>query len=177
MSRSEAELNRLGQEIWEAADWGNLDRLRAAERQGGSLEWKDSNGWTPLMRASINNRLAVVRYLLSRNVELNAVDSNGWSALHHAAMNGRTEVAVALLEAGIDHTIVHNAGKTAQQTAKSSNKPGAAETAAAIASFIAEYARSPSHVWCLQAPCKPNKTVLFSHLSLHSQAEGAVEDV
>ena len=167
MSRSEAERERLGREVYDAAQWGDLDRLRAAERQGGSLDWKNRNGWTSLMTASVYNRLAVVRYLLSRNVELNAVDSSGRSALHFAARDGSTEVAVALLEAGIDHAIVATrgtaAGKTAQQWAEFNNK---SETAAAIASFIAEYTRSPSHVCCSQAPPCKQKQLFFSHLSL-----------
>ena len=145
------------------------------------MEWKDLGygNQTPLMIASGRNRLAVVRYLLSRNVELNAVKSNnGYSALHCAAGRGHTEVAVALLEAGIDHTSVTDkwdGGWTAQQKAERNNKP---ETAAAIASFIAEYARSPFHVLCSQPPHMQTKTALFlPPFSLHSQAEGAVEDV
>ena len=44
LSRSEAELNRLGKEVWNAAQAGGLDGLRAVERQGGSLEWRNGGG-------------------------------------------------------------------------------------------------------------------------------------
>ena len=143
---SEAELNRLGLAVWNAAKDGNLDRLRAAERQGGSLGWENVDGSTPLKIASLYNRIGVVNYLLTRDVDLNTVSTRGMSALHYAALFGNTEIAVALLEAGIDYTIVYRDdidqypwrrfGKTAQQFAESHDN---VDTTAAIIGFIADH--------------------------------------
>ena len=132
------ELNHLlGHEIHAAARTGDLDRLRAAEDRGGSLEYVDAergDAWTPLMIASINNHVGIIRYLVSRNVHLHTMDRWGLNALHRAAWYGNVDAVVELMEAGIDHTTVDICrGQTAYQYAEESP-----ETEAAIASFVAK---------------------------------------
>ena len=119
---------------------GDMERLMNAVDRGGNLEYKTWDN-TPLMIASIYNQLCIVRYLLSRNVELNTVNRFGWSALHLATANGHTDIALELLNAGIDHTIVStkcldrsdDTCETAQQVAERLNKN---DTFAAMVSFF-----------------------------------------
>ena len=51
-----------------------------------------SDGWTPLIRASKNNYLEIVKYLVEHGANLNIRNSAGFTALHKASYSGHTEV-------------------------------------------------------------------------------------
>jgi ankyrin repeat protein len=79
-------------------------------------------GWTPLMEASSQGHLEVVRVLLghpSAKATINHHrDDYGRTALWWACFNGRGEVVRELLENGADPTIASNAGITPVTIAK-----------------------------------------------------------
>lgn len=59
-----------------------------------------SDGWTPLIRASKNNYLEIVKYLIEHGADLNIKNSAGYTALHKASYSGHTEVVKYLLSKG-----------------------------------------------------------------------------
>ncbi|CAJ0937974.1 unnamed protein product, partial [Ranitomeya imitator] len=57
---------------------------------------------TPLMEASQEGHLELVKYLLSAGANVHASTATGDTALTYACENGHTDVAEALLQAGAD---------------------------------------------------------------------------
>ena len=70
-------------------------------RAGADLEARDSEMMTPLIAATQFSSISMMRWLLEKGADVNAVDENNYSALHFAAFNSpepeRTEL---LLEHG-----------------------------------------------------------------------------
>lgn len=83
---------------------GAMERLIGA---GASLEARDAQGWTPLMRAAFAGSLRQARVLLEAGADPNAADEHGQRALS-VALGGSLgglelrELAILLLDAGAD---------------------------------------------------------------------------
>ncbi|KAJ7691281.1 hypothetical protein B0H17DRAFT_1063335 [Mycena rosella] len=75
------------------------------------------SGQTLLHLASFLGFDALVRFLVARDVDLDARDRNGYTSLHFAAIAGARACATILVQAGADHEIVNALGKTAQEVA------------------------------------------------------------
>ena len=91
-------------DLHDAANKGNLHRVKTFVEQGVDKDECDSEGWTPLLLASFNNHIDVVHYLVEKGA---AVDKDSTNAIHStplctAAHHGHLEVARILLENGAD---------------------------------------------------------------------------
>ena len=64
------------------------------------------HGLTPLHVAAHHGHVLIVKYLIRRGAQVDAVDSKGWTALHHAASRGRHEVCQTLLSLGSNPNIL-----------------------------------------------------------------------
>ena len=84
--------------LHKAADEGLRDVVLSLLADGYNVNEKDEEGLTPLLRASKNNHLEVVRLLLANNADPDARDKNGWTAL---AWSGE-DLARRLIENGAD---------------------------------------------------------------------------
>ena len=73
-----------------------LDKLK----QSGDLSKGDINQWTPLHQAADMEFENAVRYLLSKQVDVNALEENGFTPLDLAAMKGNVSIAKLLIEKG-----------------------------------------------------------------------------
>jgi len=71
-----------------------------------------SDGWTPLVRASKNNYLEIVKYLVEHGADLNIKNSSGYTALHKASYSGHIEVVKYLLSKGAKIDIKDASKKT-----------------------------------------------------------------
>ncbi|XP_045124086.1 caspase-9-like isoform X2 [Portunus trituberculatus] len=80
-------------------------------RQGTPLEGL-VNKRSPLMRAAMGNRVAMVRALLDMGASVDFKNEDGWTALHIAAKHDAVAVAEALLDAGADIEARSNSGRT-----------------------------------------------------------------
>jgi ankyrin repeat protein len=95
---------------------------------GADVNANDENNRTPLMFASEDGRLDLVRILLDAKAGLDARDlKSGQTPLMAAALGGHDAVVTALLEAGADRTAKDNDGETAQRLAEQSQHPNTAE--------------------------------------------------
>ena len=93
----------------------NMDLLQILIENGANVNYTVGDSWadTPLNTASRLGLDNVVRILLTRNVDINAVDINGNTALHTAALNSQLSVVKLLLEKNPNLDIQNKVGNTA----------------------------------------------------------------
>lgn len=75
-------------------------------------------GWAPLHYAVFEGRPEVVKYLVEKGADKNALAPNGYTALMLAARNGQLEAARALLYEDVDLSVRGPKGETALGIAK-----------------------------------------------------------
>ena len=110
--------------LHEACQHGHGELVRLLLARGADPTLSDREGYTPLIWASRNGRVEVVRCLLTDGRSpINAVCKWGRTALLYAASWGRAEVARLLLQAGADPTIADVHGRTALSVARQCNQP------------------------------------------------------
>ena len=87
--------------VWKAAAYGDFEKLRElADAQPEALHRADDQGFFALQWAALNNRVAVITFLLDRGCDINAADGTGQTALHWSAVRGGTAAMETLLRAG-----------------------------------------------------------------------------
>ena len=93
----------------------NMDLLQILIENGANVNYTNGDSWadTPLKTASRLGLDNVVRILLTRNVDINAVDMNGNTALHTAALNSQLSIVKLLLEKNLNLDIQNKVGNTA----------------------------------------------------------------
>ena len=93
----------------------NMDLLQILIENGANVNYTNGDSWadTPLKTASRLGLDNVVRILLTRNVDINAVDINGNTALHTAALNSQLSIVKLLLEKNPNLDIQNKVGNTA----------------------------------------------------------------
>ncbi|WP_432632612.1 ankyrin repeat domain-containing protein [Brachyspira sp.] len=101
--------------IGHAISQNNMDLLQILIENGADINYsgEDSQLATPLMTASRLGFDNVVRILLTRNANINAVDINGNTALHTAAGNSQLSVIKLLLEKNPNLDVQNKVGNTA----------------------------------------------------------------
>jgi len=90
---------------------GSIEVARVLIAAGADVNDRDSEGWTPLIKASRSGLSEVVKDLLAAGADLNARTDHGFTAFALALSWKRPETARLLLAAGAD---VHAATKTGQ---------------------------------------------------------------
>ncbi|ELR25293.1 protein kinase domain containing protein [Acanthamoeba castellanii str. Neff] len=104
----------------EATFGQDLKKLEYLWTRGASIDCHDeTNGYTPLHWAIINDKQHSVSWLLTHEAKVNAKDSMGWTPLHYAAHSSKTDVTRALLERGASPSLKNNKGKLPVDIAKS----------------------------------------------------------
>ena len=108
-SRLTGELNR--EQLLLAARYGRLDLVSHMIAQGIGVNFSDDQGDTPLHKAAIENRTAVVKLLIAKGADVNRRNTpriksyeyeNGDTPLHYAVRSGAYDVAEILIANGAD---------------------------------------------------------------------------
>ncbi|VDK20228.1 unnamed protein product [Taenia asiatica] len=101
-----------------AAFQGKLEVVKSILSQNSvDVEARDAAGSTPLVLASRQGYLEIVKCLLEANAKLDQIDQDGWSALRSAAWGGHIDVVNLLLESGVDVDITGPDSRTALRAA------------------------------------------------------------
>ena len=80
---------------------GDFDFVKTLIKSGIDVNGIGSEGFTPLMMASSNNKAEIVNFLIEQGADVNKV-YNGWTALIEAADEGSMESMKHLLNAGAE---------------------------------------------------------------------------
>lgn len=93
-------------DLWVAAESGDVVAARHAFSAGADVNALDTrtntNGRRALNYAAINNRPAMIRWLVENGADVNRPNNSGFTPLHHAAESGSVEAVVELLKLGAD---------------------------------------------------------------------------
>ena len=98
--------------ICKAARQGNMAEVQKWLHADGSMINETDGGITPLMFATWEGHLDVVKLLINESAPLEAVDLNGMTALIHACSAGSAKVAKFLCEHGANLEAMDNNGLT-----------------------------------------------------------------
>ena len=94
----------LDRQLYQAAQVGNLMRVKNLAARGASIDAAQQNGWTALMLAADGRHLPVVEFLLNHGADVHrrSVAYNDVDALMLAAEAGNAAICRLLLERGVD---------------------------------------------------------------------------
>jgi hypothetical protein len=100
-------------EVCYAAENGDLDRLKGLIIAGARINGTCVNQKSPLMLASANGHVDVVRYLLDHGAEVNKKESDGETALSLALeLSPNLDVVEVLMQSGADIDARDSLGRT-----------------------------------------------------------------
>ena len=122
--------------IHNAAQNGNLNRVKALLNQGVPVNSRNEAGWTPLHLAAWMGRLSVVQELFKRGAHVNPRTMSGMTPLHVAALWGRSpHVVHALIKAGANPKYRTMNGRSAYNYTEHYGFRNAVSTSRAVAKW------------------------------------------
>ncbi|GAA0145944.1 hypothetical protein LIER_06013 [Lithospermum erythrorhizon] len=83
-----------------AARVGDVHSMKSCLAEGGNVNAKDQNGWTPLHRAAFKGQFECVKLLISHGAVVDAIDDDGYTPLNLASMVGHSQVSLFLISHG-----------------------------------------------------------------------------
>jgi len=109
--------DKLGLELLNACYFGNTAlAIRLLENPRVSGGWMDPrDGWSPIHYAARWGKIAIIKALLERGVDINICTTAKETALHKACRSNRKNVCIFLLRHGADPTIVNGSGQRASE--------------------------------------------------------------
>ncbi len=91
-------LPAFADEIHDAAKEGNLEKVRALVSEDSTLvNAKTERGTTPLHYACTSKNIEIVKFLITKGADINAMNDSLYSPLHYAAAYNQPEVVKFLL--------------------------------------------------------------------------------
>lgn len=106
-------LLKQGEKILAAAEKGRLIKLINLLKDYPSLvNYKDSDGYTPLHRASYGGKLDCAKYLVRHGANIEAQTSEDWTPLHCAVRWNNMTIVEFLLSQGSNINAKSNGGNT-----------------------------------------------------------------
>jgi ankyrin repeat protein len=106
-------------EFVDAAETGDIARLREMLDGGLHPDTQGPKGWTALRKSAVKNNFDVAFELLKRGADVDAVNFTGKTALMMACAYGHYEVVSLLLFYGADPDLINCGGRTALMIAAS----------------------------------------------------------
>jgi excisionase family DNA binding protein len=102
-------------------DEGDFAALKSLIDSGADVNARSSDGWTPLMLATIKGHTEMVEALLKNGADSNARNRKGWTALMFAVSMSDADTIRILLRAGANINARDKEGKTALMQAACEN--------------------------------------------------------
>ena len=120
--------------IHNAAQNGNLNRVKALLNQGVPVNSRNEHGYTPLHNAAYSGNLSVVQELLKRGAHVNPRARSGMIPLYLAAFAKHPHVVHALIRAGANPKYGNIYGHRAHNIRPANNRsiPNALKTSRAV---------------------------------------------
>ena len=100
-------MEKLNDALLSAIEAGNLSKVKACINHGANIECRSDEQYTPLSLAIINDHLPIVKYLVSKQADVNATDlPYSDTILFEAVKGNKLEILRFLLgtDADIDAT-------------------------------------------------------------------------
>lgn len=110
------------QKICREVERQRFDSVERELSKGPSVNAPECAGNTPLLVATSNANLEMIRMLIQHGSDVNAKGSDGRTPLEQAAADGRIDVVQMLLEAGADISAKDNEGWTPLERAAANGK-------------------------------------------------------
>ena len=103
--------------IHEAAEDGDIKRVKQHLVEGVDVNAIYKDGWTPLHMAAEGGHREIVDLLIAKGADINATagaggDGEGWTPLHEAAEGGHKKVVELLILKGADINVKNGDGRT-----------------------------------------------------------------
>ena len=117
-----------------AVAYGQEAAVRFLLDRGANPNLPTSNGYTPLMGASLEGYLPLMRLLMEAKANVDVVQpGTGGTAFHATCIRNRPDCAEALVRAGCDTSIRDTAGITGRDAAKEQGHTAVLERLDALA--------------------------------------------
>ncbi len=110
--------------IFPAAKEGNLALLKELLAEGTPVDYRNFNGETVLHVAASRGDLEMVKFLVSKGADVNALTGKRWQPIHHAMRFEHPKVANYLISHKASLLTKTSDGLTALALAKASKKSG-----------------------------------------------------
>ena len=106
-----ANISRNGHDLFDAAAKGDFKKTKALIEAGANIEFRHFER-TPLMIACLTGHLEVVKYLVDKGADINAITTELWSPLFIASYNGHIDIVEYLLSKKAPVEVVDTIGWT-----------------------------------------------------------------
>lgn len=97
-SKNSARRTALQQAVFD----NDLDRVQVLLSRGAHIEVREHFGYTPLLRALVENRPIIFQALLDAGADVHATDEAGCTALHCVAKSGYSDAVHTLVNLGVN---------------------------------------------------------------------------
>ena len=87
----------LSNPLFEAAELGEIDKIKDLLDQGVPIDARDDDGWTALMKATYEGHRYIVEELIARGASVDTQENAGWTSLMMAAQFGYHGIMKVLL--------------------------------------------------------------------------------
>lgn len=108
----------INRELLMAAAGGQTWRVKYLVENGANVNWRDEEGYTPLIWAAQHGHAQIAEYLISRFAQVNPTDKSGYTPLMWAAQEGHVAVLETLLKKGANPWVVDRRGANAMTLAR-----------------------------------------------------------
>jgi len=114
----------LSEDIWEAAEYGNIETIKHHLANGTDVNAQDFDGWTPLHWAAMEGHKKIAELLIANGADVNLKDNLGWTAL---LITDHKKIAELLIANGADVNLKNMDGNTPLQYAAMAGQTGIAK--------------------------------------------------
>jgi len=115
-------------EMGYALRFGNLKGVAGALKGGADINKRGSGLQTPVMAATLNGHVDIVKLLLSKKADVSIPEQEGYTPIHGAAFQGRPDIMRLLIKHGMNPHDLHTDGFTPIHRACWGSEPRHAET-------------------------------------------------